>query len=176
MTTHPTVTAFAAALEAHDADAIEALLAPNAVLHSPLTDAFTFDGRWAVATVFRSAFELFSSERVHDVIGADDAWVIIVRGATGRGDFEEAQVLRLDGDGAVRDVTLIGRPVPALMDVMGRIGGAMRRQGLMAPAAAYASAGLRPIAAVLGAVERHVMPHLKPRTRRAAPETVSARH
>lgn len=165
MTPPPTIAAYVAAQEQHDADTLGELFSQDAVLHSPLTDAFTFQGRWAVATVFRSAFDLFSATIVTNVIGSGDDWVIVLTGETPRANFEEAQILRLGADGLVESVTLIGRPVPALMDVMGRIGGSMQRRGLMTPTAGAASLGLRPVAALLGLIERVVMPRLTPRTR-----------
>lgn len=164
-----TIESFVSALEARDARAITDLLSEDAVLVSPITDAFRFHGRAAVGQVFGSAFDLFTGTTCHTVTGEGDTWAVFLRGTISGQQFEECQLLRLDDQGLVREVTMIGRPVATTLTVMARIGGAMYARGLMSRGAALAGAGVRPVAAVLGLVERHLLPKLPPRRDVAAP-------
>lgn len=114
--------------------------------------------------MFASAFDVLTLDEVHTVTGADRIWAVVVRGRVGRKTpFEECQLLRLADDGRIREIALIGRPVSALLAVMGRIGPAMHRRGLMSRAAAVASGGVRPIAGIMGLIERFALPTMPPR-------------
>ncbi|WP_106848468.1 nuclear transport factor 2 family protein [Blastococcus sp. Marseille-P5729] len=159
---HPTIERFIEADERMDADALGELFTDDVVLISPITDAFRFEGRRSVSAVYASAFSLFPGIDVHTVTGSGDTWALFLRGTIGGRRFEECQLLRLDGQ-RIREVTMIGRPVPALLMVMSKIGGAMHERGLMSRKAAIASAGVAPMAALLGVIEKRLMPRLAPR-------------
>lgn len=163
ITTHPTIAAFVAADEAGDDAALDRLLAPEAVLISPITGAWRFHGRETVREVMASAFDVVSDVSVHTVTGADDTWAIFARGRCGTEPFEECLLLRLDEAGLIHEITLLSRPVPGTLAVMGVIGGALHRRGVMSTAAATTSAAIKPIGAMLSLVERHVLPRLAPR-------------
>lgn len=164
MTTHlhPTIQRFVDADRRMDADALGELFTEDAVLISPITDAFRFEGRRSVTAVYASAFDLFSDIDVHTVTGAADTWALFVTGSIAGRRFEECQLLRLEGE-KIREVTMIGRPVPALLTVMSKIGGAMHKRGLMSRKAAIAGAGVAPMAAMLALIEKRLMPSLAPR-------------
>lgn len=162
--THPTIEAYVQAVARMDAPGMRTTFADDIVLISPLTNAFRFRGAESVATVFASAFDVLTLDDVHTVTGADEAWAVVVRGHVSRRiPFEECQLLRLADDGRVAEITLIGRPVSALLAVMARIGPAMHRRGLMSRAAALASGGVRPLAGLMGLIERFVLPRMPPR-------------
>lgn len=159
---HPTIRRFVEADQRMDSAGLGDLLSDDCVLISPITDAFRFVGARSVETVYASAFDLFSDIEVHTVTGSGDVWALLLTGRIGGTRFEECQLLRLDGD-RVREITMIGRPVPALLKVMAGIGGSMHRHGLMSRSAAIAGAGVKPVAGLLGLIERVVLPKIQPK-------------
>lgn len=159
---HPTIQRFVEADLRMDAEALGELFTEDAVLISPITDAFRFEGRRSVTAVYASAFDLFTDIDIHTVTGSGDTWALFLTGMINGRRFEECQLLRLDGE-KIREVTMIGRPVPALLTVMSKIGGAMHKRGLMSRRAAIAGGGVGPMAAMLGLIEKRLMPRLAPR-------------
>ncbi|NNG21155.1 nuclear transport factor 2 family protein [Naumannella sp. ID2617S] len=153
---------FADADQRADLAAIGELLAEDCVLDSPITDAFVFEGRRSVLAVYAAAFELFCDIRVHTVLAEEQTGAFFITGRLDGIRFEECQLLRI-ADGEVCRITMIGRPVPALLRVMARIGAPMQRHGLLSPVAAVVGGGVRPIADLLRLVEQHVLPRLRPR-------------
>lgn len=162
------VQAWADALAAADAARLEPLMAPDVVLHSPLTNAFVFTRRPAVTAVFASAFELIRRIDVQHRIGpdptdpTDPTGVVVFAGVVNGQPMQEMHLLRVQ-DGLVAEVTLMGRPVPALLHVMARIPPLLAERGVMPKAAGPAAAGIRPLGALLAAVDRHLVPRLPPR-------------
>ncbi|MEJ7772129.1 MAG: hypothetical protein WKF51_09525, partial [Geodermatophilaceae bacterium] len=49
-------------------------------------------------------------------------WMLVMSGRTGSVPLEEAQLLRLDDDGQIREITVFGCPLPALTTVMATLG------------------------------------------------------
>ena len=66
-----TIAQWRLAAENHDAAQAIACLAGNAVLISPLTAQFTFDGRDRVADVMIAAFKVIDDIRFHTEVGDD---------------------------------------------------------------------------------------------------------
>lgn len=158
---HP-VRRWAEALRRRDNAAMAALLADDVVLHSPLTDAFVFEGRRAVAEVFAAGSSLIDAIEVHTVLADADRGVVVFAGRIDGRPMEETQVLRL-ADGRVVDVTLMGRPVPALLSVMSRIPARLAKASVLPRAAGPLGAGFTPIAALVSAIDRHLLPRTPPR-------------
>src|SRR6201991_4633837 len=103
-----TIAQWRGAPENHDAGQAIACLAGNAVLISPLTAQFTFDGRDRVADVMIAAFKVIDDIRFHT-------------GRCGHQALEEAQLIRLNHEGLITEITMFGRPLPGLTAVMRRI-------------------------------------------------------
>lgn len=117
-----TVAAWRAAGEAGDAPAARACLAPDVELISPLTEAFRFRGPAQVGDVLAAAFTVIDGIRFHTEVG-DGATRALFYKATARGQLvEEAQLLRLDDGGLIRELTFFGRPLPALTAVLADLG------------------------------------------------------
>lgn len=154
--------AWATALEARNPSALAPLLADDVVLHSPLTDAFVFRGRAPVAAVFAAAFDLIDDIRVHACLRGDGTAVVAFAGRVAGLPMEETHLLRV-ADGHVAEVTLMGRPLPALLHVMSRIPALLAARGVMPATAGPAAKGIRPVAALLRGVDRHLLPRLPPR-------------
>jgi hypothetical protein len=116
-----TIAQWRQAAENHDATQAIACLADNAVLISPLTAQFTFDGRDRVADVMIAAFKVIDDIRFHTEVGDDRTRALFYYGRCGRQALEEAQLIRLNHEGLITEITLFGRPLPGLTAVMRRI-------------------------------------------------------
>ncbi|WP_432559360.1 hypothetical protein [Granulicoccus sp. GXG6511] len=158
---NPTIDAWVSADRRLELSAMHACLAPGAVLVSPLTDAFTFNGPDEVIKVFGSAFELLRDIEIQGVTGADKDWVVHGTNTLNGHNLEEIQWLRLDEHGLIERITLFIRPLPAALDLLARIGPPMARRGLFGRAGAAASKAALPLAAALRLTERTVMPRLR---------------
>lgn len=156
------VRAWADAVHRRDVPAMTALLGEDVVLHSPLTDAFVFEGRRSVGEVFAAASELIDDLEVHTTLADEGSGVVVFSGRIDGTPMEEMQLLRL-AEGRVVDVTLMGRPVPVLLTFMRAIPARLAARGVLPPAAGRAGAGFAPIAALVGAIDRHLLPRLPPR-------------
>ena len=116
--------------ENHDAAQAIACLAGNVVLISPLTAQFTFDGRDRVGDVLTAGFQVIDEIRFHTEVGDDRTRALFYYGRCGKQPFEECQLIRLNHEGLITEITLFGRPLPGLTAVMRRIAPAiLRRQG-----------------------------------------------
>ena len=157
-----TIDAWRAAGESGDAAAAGRCLAPEVELISPLTAAFRFRGPARVTEVLTAAFEVIDDIRYHTELGAGDTWSLFYHGRAGRDQLEEAQLLRLNGDGLIRELTFFGRPLPALTQVMAGIGPRLLRvQGRPGLARAVTLA-TGPLNAMTHTGERRIMPLADP--------------
>lgn len=164
-----TIAAWRAAAERGDAAAAVRCLAPDVVVISPLTARFRFHGPGQVADMLAAAYEVLTDIRFHTSVGAGDTRALFFHARAGREEVEEAQLLRLDRDGLIRELTLFGRPLPALTTVLRDLGPRLlRRQGRPGLARLVAVA-TRPLAALTGSGDRRVVPLGDPaRARRPA--------
>jgi hypothetical protein len=161
-----TVRAWRAAGERGDAAAAAACLAGEVEVVSPLTAAFRFHGRDEVADLLAAAFEVIAGIRFHTEVGDGDTRALFYRATAGREAFEEAQLLRFGPDGLIRELTLFGRPLPALTAIMQGVGPRLlRRQGRPAFGRLIGLASA-PLAAMTRFGERRLFP-LADRTRRS---------
>jgi hypothetical protein len=124
------VAAWRTAGESGDAHAAAQCLAEDVEVISPLTAQFRFRGRDQAREMLSAAFEVISGIRYHTEIGEGRTWALFYHGRSGPQELEEAQLLRLGDAGLIRELTLFGRPLPALTAVMAGIGPRLlRRQG-----------------------------------------------
>jgi hypothetical protein len=113
--------AFRAAVEAHDLDALIACLAEDVVFNSPV--AFRpFEGRPAVGQVLGFAATTFEDFTYLDEIADGDRVALIFRARVGEKEVEGLDLLHLDGDGLIDELTVMVRPLSgaiALAEAMG---------------------------------------------------------
>ena len=121
---------FTAAVAARDIDALVASLAPDAVLHSAVTDT-PFEGRELLADLYASLFESFEELRVTDEFQSGDTHAFFWEGRIEGRYVAGADRIRIGPDGKVRDITIVGRPLTGLMTFLTGIGFrlARRRRG-----------------------------------------------
>jgi SnoaL-like domain len=116
---------FQKAARTKDVELAMSALADDVVLHSPLTDSFTFDGKEDIRRLFEAAYEKFDGLEYHTVIGGR----VLVGGATVGGQpIEETLIMDLNEDGRIREITLFIRPLPGLTAVMAALGPTLARK------------------------------------------------
>lgn len=129
---------------------------------SPLTARFRFEGRDHVHEAFAAAFEVIDEMGFHTELGDNAARALFLRGRCGRQWFEEAQLLRFDAGGLIRELTLFGRPLPGVTAVIAAIGPRMLQRQRRPPAATLIGAATAPMAALTRLGERHLVPLADP--------------
>jgi hypothetical protein len=121
-TTAETTAAWRRAGETLDLAATAGCLDAEVQVVSPLTAAFRFTGREQVTEMFRAAFTVIDNISYHTETGDEATRALFYRGRCRGQDFEEAQLLRFDASGQIRELTLFGRPLPGLTAVLRGIG------------------------------------------------------
>jgi hypothetical protein len=147
---------FAAAISARDHAALVETLAPDVVLHSAVTAA-PFEGRETVGELYASVIDSFEYVEVVDEFEAGDTHAFFWRGRIDGRFVEGADRLRLDGDGKVREITVIGRPLSGVATFLSSIGvrfARRRRGGLVAAILRLTALPLPPLFALLDPVTR----------------------
>ncbi len=152
------VTRWKGAVERGDAAAATGCLAEDVELISPLTAQFRFKGRAQLNDVMGAAFEVISDIRFHTDVGDADTRALFYNGRVGDIDVEEAQLLRLDPGGRIREITLFGRPLPALTAVMAGMGPRLLRRQGNANLAPVVTAAIAPLAFLTKLGEHRLVP------------------
>lgn len=105
-----------AAAHAHDVEAVIACFADDIVVRSPITQRIRFEGIDQARDLFRRVFTVISDIRFYETVGEGTATqVIFWKGRVGGQYLEEANLLRLDDDGRIREMTVFMRPAPGLL-------------------------------------------------------------
>ena len=114
--------AFREAVEAGDIDAAVALFAEDATLDSPV--AFKpFAGIEAVGFVLRAVFETFEEFRYTDELESEGSSALIFRAKVGEREVEGLDLIRLNAEGRIANLTVMIRPLSgltALAEAMGK--------------------------------------------------------
>ena len=108
--------AFEDAAHAHDAEAVIACFANDIVISSPVTQRIRFSGIEQASDLFRRVLDVIEDIEFYETVGeGEQTQVIFWRGRVGRHYLEEANLLRLDDDGRIREMTVFMRPIPGLL-------------------------------------------------------------
>jgi hypothetical protein len=161
-----TIAAWRAAGESANVTAAMACLATDVEVVSPLTAQFRFRGQAQVSDMLASAFEVIHEIRYHTQVGDGDTWALFYYARAGREPVEEAQLLRLDNDGLIREITLFGRPLPALTEVMAGIGPRLLRRQHQPILARLVTLATTPLNAMTRLGERAILPRADPNRKR----------
>ncbi len=155
MTTH----AFTAAIAARDANGLIDTLAPDVVLHSAVTDT-PFVGREVVADTYRSVLESFEELRIVDEFEGGDTHAFFWEGRMEGRFVAGADRIRLNPDGKVREITVLGRPLAGVATFLTGIGPRLarrRRGGVAARLLRVTALPLPPLLALLDPVSRWIL-------------------
>jgi hypothetical protein len=107
--------AFRAAVEAGDPDAVERLLHPDVVFRSPAVYK-PYEGREATMTVLREVFQVFEDFRYLDEIdGGGASHALIFAARVGDKEVQGLDLLVTDEDGLIREFTVMVRPMSGLI-------------------------------------------------------------
>jgi hypothetical protein len=150
---------FTAAIAASDAGALIETLAPGVVLHSAVTKT-PFEGRDVVADTYRSVLEAFEEIRIVDELERGDTHAFFWEGRMGGRFVSGADRIRLDADGKVREITVVGRPMSGVATFLTEIGPrfARRRRGaLVARLLRLTALPLPPLLSSLDRVSRWIV-------------------
>jgi hypothetical protein len=124
--THP----FRAAAEAGDLEALVATLHPEVVLHSPVTFQ-PYVGRETVGAMLRLVSETFEGWRCTDELHSGDGiHEFVFRTRVGDRELQGIDLLRVDADGLVVDLTVMIRPLSGLIALAQAIGPKVEAAGL----------------------------------------------
>jgi hypothetical protein len=96
------------------AAAVEATLAEDVVFNSPVV-FHPYVGRSAVMTVLRAVFEVLEDFRYEEEFEAGDRRALIFRARVGDREVQGLDLLQLDGDGKVSELTVMVRPMSAML-------------------------------------------------------------
>lgn len=107
--------AFISAQERHDVEGVIACFASDIVIRSPITQRVRFEGVGQASDLFRLVFRAIHDIRFYETIGDSRRQVVFWRGRVGRHYIEEANLLRFDESGLVKEMTVFMRPVPGLL-------------------------------------------------------------
>ena len=155
MTTH----AFPAAIAARDANALIDTLAPDVVLYSAVTGT-PFVGREVVADTYRSVLESFEELRIVDEFEGGDTHAFFWEGRMEGRFVAGADRIRLNPDGKVREITVLGRPLSGVATFLTGIGPRLarrRRGGVVATLLRVTALPLPPLLALLDPVTRWIL-------------------
>jgi ketosteroid isomerase-like protein len=167
---------FAAAISARDHSALVETLAADVVLHSAVTTT-PFEGRQTVGELYASVIDSFEYVEVTDEFATGDTHAFFWRGRIGGRYVEGADRLRVDGEGRVREITVVGRPLSGVSTFLTDIGARFarrRRGGWVATSLRLTALPLPPLFTLLDPVTRWLV---RPRADRSlGPPRVSGGH
>jgi hypothetical protein len=110
-----------AAMEAKDHAALNELLAPDVVLHSPIIRT-AFEGREAVSGVYAAIIENFPDHRYTGELEGDGVQMLMAKGTLRGVDVQTAAALRVNADGLIDDVAVIVRPLAGVVAFVAALG------------------------------------------------------
>jgi hypothetical protein len=108
------IKALRAAGESGDADAVAALLAPNVVFHSPMTERIRFEGKDEVAALHRDIFAVLEDIDTNEPLILGDAGAFSFRARVRGVELEAMNLIRLNDQSQIVEYTVFIRPLPGL--------------------------------------------------------------
>jgi hypothetical protein len=151
--------AFPAAIAANDVNALIDTLAPDVVLYSAVTGT-PFVGREVVADTYRSVLESFEELRIVDEFETGETHAFFWEGRMEGRFVAGADRIRLNPDGKVREITVLGRPLSGVATFLTGIGPRLarrRRGGNVATLLRVTALPLPPLLALLDPVTRWIL-------------------
>lgn len=143
---------FAAAIQARDHAALVETLTPDVVLHPAVTQT-TFDGRETVGELYASVIAAFEQLEIVDEFQGEGTYAFFWRGRIEGRFVEGADRLRLDAEGKVREITVLGRPLSGLATFLTGIGARFARNRRGPGVATTLRVTARPLAPMFAALD-----------------------
>jgi ketosteroid isomerase-like protein len=104
-----------AAAAAGDAAGVVACLAPDVVIRSPITARIRFEGLDQAAELFPRVFAVVSEVTFYETVGSGSTRAVFWRGRVRGRLLEEANLLRMDDEGRITEMTVFLRPLAGLL-------------------------------------------------------------
>jgi SnoaL-like domain len=151
---HPTTERYRRAGEAGDVEGLLATLAPDVVLHSPITERVVFRGHEEMRELLRAVFSTVTDVQYFADVGDERTRVLFDHVRVNGRAMEQAHRVTLHERGEIDEITLFFRPLPGLARLTYALGPriAEARHGpvrgliarlLLAPLALFTSLGDR---------------------------------
>jgi hypothetical protein len=151
--------AFTEAIAARDPAGVVDVLAPDVVLYSAVTST-PFEGRDVVGDTYRSVLESFEELRIVDEFESGDTHAFFWEGRMGGREVAGADRIRIDSEGRVREITVLGRPMSGVATFLTEIGFRLarrRRGGVVAWLLRISALPLPPLLSLLDPVSRRIV-------------------
>lgn len=121
---------FRMAAQAHDLEALTATLAPDVVLHSPVTFQ-PYRGSETVGALLRLIADAFEDLHYTDELESPDGvQALVFRTRVGDCELEGVDLLRIGADGLIADLTALVRPLSGLVALAQAVGPKVEAAGL----------------------------------------------
>lgn len=104
---------FRQAVEARDADAAVALLAPDVLFRSPAVHR-PYHGAEAVSRLLRAVMEVLEDFRYTTQLGADEVHALIFTARVGDRELQGLDLIVEDAEGRIAELTVMVRPLSGL--------------------------------------------------------------
>ncbi|HWX75289.1 MAG TPA: nuclear transport factor 2 family protein [Solirubrobacteraceae bacterium] len=108
------VRGFKAAIERGDIDAAAEHFAPDIVLHSPVT-FHPYTGRDTVRRLLHEVAAVFGDFRYVDELAGEGTHALIFRASVGEREVQGMDLLEIDSDGLIAELTVMLRPLSGLV-------------------------------------------------------------
>ena len=115
------------AAEARDLAAMVDTLAPDVVFRSPVISS-PFHGREEVRELFQIVLDEFHDLEYTDQLTGEDTRALFFSARVRGRPVQGAQLLRLDGQGKIRELRVMARPLAGLAAIAAVVGGRLARQ------------------------------------------------
>lgn len=116
-----------AAMEAHDSQALTALMAPDVVLRSPIINT-PFEGREAVSELYATIIERFTTYRYTHELEGDGVQMLLASGKLRGVDLTTVVALRVNADGLIEEFTIVIRPLAGVIAFLVELGPPIARR------------------------------------------------
>jgi hypothetical protein len=117
-----------AAMEARDHAAVVSLLAPGVVLNSPIIGRAAFEGRQAASELYSAIIEGFADFRYTREMTGDGEQLLAFEGTLRGTRLEGVDIIRVDEDGLIAEMTVMIRPLAGVIAFLVEIGPLVARR------------------------------------------------
>lgn len=121
--------AFRAAIEARDLDAVLELLADDVVFRSPAVFK-PYEGRETVGTILATVAQVFEDFRYTDELAGEGVHALLFEARVGDRELQGMDLIRPDADGRIAELTVMVRPASGLVALAERMGPALATAGV----------------------------------------------
>jgi hypothetical protein len=125
-------TTFERAVEAHDVDGLTDALAEDVLFRSPVVYR-PYEGREVVATILSAVARVFEDFEYVQRFESGDRAALIFKARVGEREVDGLDLLRLDGDGKVSELTVMVRPMSGVHALAESMGEELERMGVAPP-------------------------------------------